>query len=191
MLDLNSLLDNAQKMCSPANNNGLAAALNVKPSAVSNWRHGRAYPDALSCDKLAQMVGIAPLRLIAQVNELRAISREEKALWKRLASAAAVMLLVGATTLPGQARASGQQAGSAVISHIAAHTAYYVNKEVHQYPLQAVRTAASSLLRSSNVRRRPSFSRLALRWRLACPQASGARLAAVERTSLPRAFGLR
>lgn len=97
MLDIAKMLDKAQETCSPANNNGLAAALNVKPSAVSNWRHGRAFPDAVSCERIAQMLGQPPLRVIAQVNEARAITKAEKAVWHRLASAAVLVIAMAPT----------------------------------------------------------------------------------------------
>ena len=88
MLSFIEMLDKAQKTCSPATGNGLASALKVEPSAVSNWKHGRAYPNVVACEQIAQMIGEPPLRVIAQVNEMRAISKSEKAVWKRIAMAA-------------------------------------------------------------------------------------------------------
>lgn len=117
MIDINRMLDKAQRTCSPANGNGLAAALSVKPSAVSNWKHGRAYPDVVSCERIARMIGEPPLRVIAQVNELRAVSNSERAVWKRLASAAAMFLMVAAAApLPSDARVGAVRAGSDLIS---------------------------------------------------------------------------
>lgn len=106
MLDLNKMLDTAQETCSPANGNGLAAALGVKPSAVSNWKHGRAYPDPVSCERIARMIGEPPVKVIAQVNELRAVSKAEKAVWHRIAIAA-VLAIVASPAMAGNFVYSG------------------------------------------------------------------------------------
>jgi hypothetical protein len=82
----------------PQTDLALARKLGVVASAVSNWRNGRALPDEVACEKLANMAGIPVLRVIASIAEQRAISPSSKAVWRRLASAAVVLLMVGMTT---------------------------------------------------------------------------------------------
>jgi len=91
-MDTKSLIDKCKDTCSPPTYVELARRLDVKPSAVSNWTHGRAHPDAVSCAKIAEITGIPLARVLGIVGEARAISREEKAVWRRLASAAIVAL---------------------------------------------------------------------------------------------------
>ena len=123
------LLDKAQEACSPANNNGLAAALGVKPSAVSNWRHGRAYPDAVSCARIAELVNAPLPRILGIVGEARAISREEKSVWRKLAaSAMAAFVLLGATTLPGIGARDAHAQDGAAFRVTQASSAYYVSR---------------------------------------------------------------
>ncbi|MBW8851145.1 MAG: helix-turn-helix transcriptional regulator [Xanthomonadales bacterium] len=84
------VIDSARDLCTPTTYKALAKRLGVEPSAVSNWTNGRAQPDAVSCAKLAEITGIPLARVLGIVGEARAISREEKAVWRRLASAAAI-----------------------------------------------------------------------------------------------------
>lgn len=126
MRSIIELLDKAQAACSPATGNGLAAALDVKPSAVSNWKHGRAYPDTVSCERIAQLVGEPPLRVIAQVNELRAVTRAEKAVWHRIALAALLALV----SLPVAACNFAESVRLLPIMSITGHLARFLARSV-------------------------------------------------------------
>lgn len=89
------LLDKARETCSPASDKALADSLHVVKSAVSNWRNGRAYPDAVACARIADMVGMPLHEVLGIVGEARAISRDEKAVWRRLAHAAVLVIATG------------------------------------------------------------------------------------------------
>ncbi|MEO7702912.1 MAG: helix-turn-helix transcriptional regulator [Opitutus sp.] len=78
----------------------LAALLGVNKAAVSNWRHGKRQPDAVTCARIAQITGEPLARVLGIVGEARAISKEEKAVWKRLANAAAVVVMFGTFAVP-------------------------------------------------------------------------------------------
>lgn len=56
----------------------------------------------MPCAKIAEITGIPLARVLGIVGEARAISREEKAVWRRLASAAAVLLML-LPALPSEA----------------------------------------------------------------------------------------
>jgi transcriptional regulator with XRE-family HTH domain len=112
-MQIDDLLATAKDRCQPANYSGLAAALGVEPSAVSNWRHGRALPDGVSCSKIAVLTGEPLARVIGVVGEQRAVSREAKAVWRRLATAAAVLLAVGFSGFPVPVQA-GLNAGESM-----------------------------------------------------------------------------
>lgn len=100
MKTINELLDNARKACSASTDAALAAELHVTRQAVSNWRKGRAHPDVVACGRLAKMTGEPLARVLGVVGEAREISREAKAVWRSLASAAALVLLIGAAVSP-------------------------------------------------------------------------------------------
>lgn len=92
---IEKLLDAVRETCSPANDAALAVKLRVVRSAVSNWRSGRAHPDAVVCARIAQVTGTPLARVLGIVGEARAKSKDEKAVWRRLATAAAVVMMLG------------------------------------------------------------------------------------------------
>jgi transcriptional regulator with XRE-family HTH domain len=95
MITVPELLDKARSVCRLGSDNALAARLNVSRAAVSRWRLGQSAPDEVSCGKLAEMTGEPLARVLGIAGEHRAISRDAKAVWRRLANAATVALLVG------------------------------------------------------------------------------------------------
>lgn len=100
----------------------LSKHLGLSKSAVANWRAGTSYPNTVSCERLAGLTGIPLARVLGIVGEARAISREEKTVWRKLAaSASALIVVVAATTLPGigvrDAHASIQSADGASVMH--------------------------------------------------------------------------
>lgn len=117
MEQLNKLLDKIKETRSLASDNALAAALGVKRQTVSNWRQDRTLPDAVQCATIAGLTGEPLARVLGIVGEARAISREEKAVWHKLAANAAMLALIAvACTLPGvgarDAHAANQSASS-------------------------------------------------------------------------------
>lgn len=97
------LLDKAKITLKASSDAELARHLGVTRASVSNWRTGRNLPDVVQCATLAGLTGEPLARVLGIVGEARAISREEKAVWHKLAaSAAAVILLAVATPLPAR-----------------------------------------------------------------------------------------
>ncbi|HEY1138420.1 MAG TPA: helix-turn-helix domain-containing protein [Xanthomonadaceae bacterium] len=93
-MDVASLVELAKEKSNSPSYSSLAKRLGTTSASVSNWRVGRNYPDAVTCEKIAEITGIPLARVLGIVGEARAISREEKAVWRRLASAAALMLML-------------------------------------------------------------------------------------------------
>lgn len=121
MQDINSLLDACKVASGSTSDNQLAAALGVGRSAISNYRHARALPDPVVCATIAGLSGIPLARVLGIVGEARAISREEKAVWRKLAATAmALAIAVGFGGTPTAAKASG-------ISEVG--NVYYVKNE--------------------------------------------------------------
>lgn len=111
---------NAAKSASGSNTDTeLAAKLGVKPSAVSNYRRGVSLPDEVVCEKIAKITGIKLSTVLGIVGEARAISPQAKAVWRRLATAAAIAIAIG--VLPGQPAI----AGGSSISETPAQSMHY------------------------------------------------------------------
>ncbi|RAO78195.1 helix-turn-helix domain-containing protein [Dyella jiangningensis] len=92
----NILLDKYCKACSIAQDKDLAVKLRVTKSAVSNWRNGRAHPDAKSVARMCEATGEQVAHWLPLIEAERARTPEDKKVWLRLAQmAAAITLAVG------------------------------------------------------------------------------------------------
>lgn len=92
-MDVQQLLDAAKKAQGLTTDKGLADALGITKQAVSNWRKGVSLPDTVTCATLAGLTGIPLARVLGIVGEARAISREEKAVWRKLAASVGIFLI--------------------------------------------------------------------------------------------------
>ena len=133
-MDIGEILDLAKKRQGIRTDMALAEALDVSRSAVSSWRKGVQLPDAVRCAALAGLTGEPLARVLGIVGEARAISREEKSVWRKLAaSAAAVVLMLAATPLAAPPRARG--AGS-IRTHLRCR--HYANFQAEPVPAMAM-----------------------------------------------------
>ena len=65
----------------------LAKKLGVRPSHISNYRNGRSCPDDKMAVRLAKLLDIDPLEIVAVANYNRAVRTENpvgRRLWQRL-----------------------------------------------------------------------------------------------------------
>lgn len=105
----NILLDKCKKASKATTDMALADALGVGRAAVSKYRKGLSHPDAVVCARIAELSGEPLARVLGIVGEERAISREEKQVWRRLATAAAICFVA---LLPFTASAGTTLTGS-------------------------------------------------------------------------------
>lgn len=122
-MDVNSLLDQAKEACGVSYDKDLAPRLGVRPSAISNYRKGVSHPDAVVCATLAGLTGVPLARVLGVIGEARAISREEKAVWRKLAATAMALCLAVGFALPHKAKA-------AVSGFESAHAVYIMRNDV-------------------------------------------------------------
>ncbi|XQA76277.1 DUF3693 domain-containing protein [Xanthomonas sacchari] len=106
MKSVAELLDAIKERRNLSTDSDLAAALGVSRQTVNNWRKGRNTPDPVACATIAGLTG-EPLALVMGIaGEQRAISREEKAVWRKLAATAMGVLLLIGGALPHEAKAA-------------------------------------------------------------------------------------
>jgi transcriptional regulator with XRE-family HTH domain len=92
----------------------IAKALNVTRAAVSSYRTGRSMPDDLVCARIAAVIGVEPMEVIAAINYQRAKNDDARSLWESIWGKAAgaialnlIVCVVGAlAVVPSPARAS-------------------------------------------------------------------------------------
>lgn len=133
-MEIRDVLDLAKKAQGFTTDMALAKGLGISRSAVSAWRNGVSTPDTVQCAALAGYTGLPLAKVLGIAGEARAISREEKAVWRKLAASAALLALIVAPSLSQQAHAatmhqvatSGDLAALAQAGAVAAaHTRHY------------------------------------------------------------------
>jgi transcriptional regulator with XRE-family HTH domain len=125
MRDINKLLDNVKETRSLASDTALAGFLHVTRQAVSNWRKGHSLPDIKATARIADALGEPVNRVLGEIGEARAIDREEKAVWRRIASAAAIVAMCGVLSAFSKPVSASPDAGS--FSRNSAYAVYYVS----------------------------------------------------------------
>lgn len=108
-MNVSDLLEMTKAACGAGSDAELARKLGVTRAAVSGWRHNSRLPDTVTCAKMSEITGVPLGRVLGVVGEARAISREEKAVWRRLANVAATLVLA-LSALPLWAGNSGTHA---------------------------------------------------------------------------------
>lgn len=116
MDSIDGLLDAAKAATGARNDTELAKRLGIKPAAVSNYRRGISLPNAVVCATLAGLTGEPLARVIGLVGEARAISSDEKAVWRRLAATAALLAvaILGGAQQPAHAALRGFEASPSI-----------------------------------------------------------------------------
>lgn len=87
---INNLLDKCKTMRNLPTDMALAKELKVGRAAVSGWRHGKSCPDPVACARISEITGEPLQRVLGIVGEARALSADEKKVWRRLAQVAAI-----------------------------------------------------------------------------------------------------
>lgn len=98
------IIDRAKKATKSETDSALSKYLGLSRTAVSNYRRGVSYPDTVTCERLAGITGIPLTKVLGIVGEARAISREEKAVWRKLAATAALAFFALSLSLQGHAK---------------------------------------------------------------------------------------
>ncbi|PPU67298.1 DUF3693 domain-containing protein [Xanthomonas pisi] len=105
MDSVNTLLDRCKTVLGVESDNQLAKKMNVGRAAVSRWRSGLSAPDAVSCAAIAGWTGEPLAKVLGIVGEARAISADEKAVWRKLAATAMTLAIGVSLALPVRAEA--------------------------------------------------------------------------------------
>lgn len=115
------LLDIYVKTCKHTNDSETARALKIRPSAVNNWRHGRAMPNAAAIEAMCKVTGESAAHWMPLIEAERARTPDDKKAWLRLAQVTAVASLILAA-LPGHTSTESTVSSA----HNPVHSVYYV-----------------------------------------------------------------
>ena len=87
---INKLLDKAKEISSSRTDMALAEKLGIEATTLSSYRNDRSKPNVVVCAKIAAITNEPLNKVIGIVEEARAISSEEKKVWRRFAQVAIV-----------------------------------------------------------------------------------------------------
>ena len=107
-------------------NYALARFLNVRENTLHRWHSGRNTPDDLTAARLAELAGLDPCAVVAEMHAQRATEPAERALWEGLAArlakagaaAVAAVLALFITIGPDGGVSLGQQAHAAPVHNV-------------------------------------------------------------------------
>lgn len=125
MQTVTDLIDAARKALSVSSDAEFARQLGVSRGTIANWKSGYSLPDTVMCATLAGLTGLPLARVLGIVGEARAVSREEKAVWRKLAATAMALCLAVGFALPHKAQA-------AVAGFDAAPSIHYAKRSVRR-----------------------------------------------------------
>ena len=98
-MQIGEIIDRAKDAAGATSDRAFAKHMKVSHGSIANWRSGYSFPDAVSCERLAGLAGIPLAQVLGIVGEARAISREEKAVWRKLAATAVLGAILCAIPL--------------------------------------------------------------------------------------------
>lgn len=99
-VNIDQIIDAAKITAKTESDAQFSLYLGLSKSAVANWRAQTSYPNTVTCERLAGLTGIPLAKVLGIVGEARAISREEKAVWRKLAATAASIFLLAGMAFP-------------------------------------------------------------------------------------------
>jgi len=88
-------IDRAAEQLGGASDYAVAKRTGLTRSAISSYRRGRTLMDDDACIAIADVLGIDPLKVIADQAAERAKTERSRAYWRRIGGAAAVIVAVG------------------------------------------------------------------------------------------------
>ncbi|MBD9368352.1 DUF3693 domain-containing protein [Xanthomonas sp. XNM01] len=119
------MIDTARKALGVTSDAEFARQLGVSRGTIANWKSGYSLPDTVMCATLAGLTGEPLAKVLGIVGEARAVSREEKAVWRKLATTALIALCAIGISLPMGAKAQ-QNKASVVVGSQANSSGLYI-----------------------------------------------------------------
>lgn len=127
MKTVTDLIDEARKELNVSSDAEFARQLGVSRGTIANWKSGYSLPDTVMCATLAGLTGMPLARVLGIVGEARAVSREEKAVWRKLAATALALAI-------GVGFASPRDVQAAVGGFDAAPSIHYAKWRIGPFP---------------------------------------------------------
>ncbi|MBS0356653.1 MAG: helix-turn-helix domain-containing protein [Proteobacteria bacterium] len=85
-MDMSKVIDEAKKALDVESDYALAKKLDIPNPRISEYRSGKARPDAYACARLAEVLGMDPFELLAQVEAATEKNEGRRAYWTKVAA---------------------------------------------------------------------------------------------------------
>jgi predicted transcriptional regulator len=121
MSHTSELIDRLKVLKGIESDYAVAEDLGITRAAISSYRRGLSHADDRIAVLLADAIGVDRLKTIARINADRAKKAEDRAFWKRIATAAGVVLAVY-TSMPNAAVLASQNLHKETVVDIAHHS---------------------------------------------------------------------
>lgn len=110
-MDMSKVLDEAKEKLGVESDYGLAKKLGIPNPRISEYRSGKATPDAYACARLADALGVDPLALLAQVEAATEKNEARRNYWRavseRVGAGIVAGMLIVFSVLPNNSEAQG------------------------------------------------------------------------------------
>lgn len=102
-MDISKVLDDAKATLNVDTDYKLAKRLEISNGYIAQWRKGTRIPDAYACAWLAEILGIDPFELLAQVEAATEKNEARRTYWRAVAAKMAAGTVAGffVIALPG------------------------------------------------------------------------------------------
>jgi len=97
-MNTKSYIDRLRDLTPTGSNYAVAQLLETTDGAIAHYVHGRRQPDLATCVRIAELLGVDPLQVIADVQAERETDEVKRARWRELSRKRgrwAAMLLIG------------------------------------------------------------------------------------------------
>ena len=107
-MDMAKVIDEAKEKLGVESDYSLAKRLEIPNPRISEYRSGKARPDAYACARLAEILEMDPFELLAQVEAETEKNETRRTYWKKVAErmAAGTVAVFFVAGLPGEVRAT-------------------------------------------------------------------------------------
>lgn len=95
IMDISKVLDDAKAAVNVDTDYKLAKRLEISNGYIAQWRKGTRIPDAYACARLAEILGMDPFELLAQVEAATEKNEARRTYWKRVAEKMAAGTVAG------------------------------------------------------------------------------------------------
>lgn len=159
-MEINKLLDDCLRATSSKTDYEMEKKIGINRKRISDYRKGERIPDAYACSKIAEVLGMDEMKLIAHFEALSAKNPTVREYWEkkleRLGGMAAAIMMGYVTLIVTLGYPTPSQAASVLNTHNAFNT-FYTLYEVIRLKMRRVKELLLSVVKIKSFCGSPVF----------------------------------